>query len=142
MIVAVVIGLALIAGLAVWGRHQRPPQPVTPSPSPAPVRGLQRVGVIPDGLPPRYTSYTVFADDRAYEIRDGSGPDQRTTTVTAIDLTTGRKLWTAGPFAFNLLAENIVSWAGSRRIPFDVASDGRFLVVTTAQEITVYRLTQ
>jgi RNA polymerase sigma factor (sigma-70 family) len=107
MIVAMVIGLALIAGLSVWGRHQSHPQPVTPSPSPAPVRGLQRVGVIPDGLPPKYSFSLRYqyasrdvlllegepsAEDRGivgdYVIaldRDGRQLWQRSRPATALD---------------------------------------------------------
>jgi RNA polymerase sigma factor (sigma-70 family) len=98
VIVAVVIGLALVAGLAVWragpGRHA---QPVTPSPSPAvPHQTMQRLFDLNTSPLAEVAPRVVVAGGRGIVAQTRLDVTQgNSAAVTAIDLASGQKLWTA-----------------------------------------------
>jgi RNA polymerase sigma factor (sigma-70 family) len=140
MIVAGVVVLAVLAGVGIWrARGGTMPQPATrPSPSASPVaafKSMQATGLIPDRMPDGYTAGIAIAGDRGYVA--WSPPGGPATTVTALDLTTGTKLWStpdvasdAGLFYANqdvVLVQGISRVDGSSRVTALATDDGRVL---------------
>jgi RNA polymerase sigma factor (sigma-70 family) len=98
MIVAGIAVLAVLAGLGFWRARGEAPPPAGPSPLPSasPVAAfgtLTRTRLVPDRIPDGYLASVAIAGDRGYVA--WSPPGGPGTTVTAIDLTSGTKLWSA-----------------------------------------------